>query len=92
METLHRPDVATPWVPTLDDDSPAQADRLLVELEQLTRDQAERIAAALAVARVDPAYRSAEVAVALDLRTDCAAGVEEAMNSMVARIGAALPD
>jgi hypothetical protein len=67
------------------------AEQVIDEASRLTRPEAERVAAALAVAKADPAFERCRFAIEVGVRLDCGANVESAMLEAVARISDAMP-
>lgn len=67
------------------------AEQIIDQVRRLTRGDAERVAAALAVARADPGFEHARFCIEVGVRLDCAAHVEDDMLDAVARITEALP-
>lgn len=67
------------------------AERVIDEVRRLTRGEAERVAAALAVARADPGFEHARFCIEVGVRLDCGANVEADMLGAVALISEAMP-
>jgi hypothetical protein len=67
------------------------AEQVIAEASRLTRPEAERVAAALAVAEADPTFERCRFAIEVGVRLDCGANVESDMLEAVARITGAIP-
>jgi len=70
----------------------ASTEKVIDEVRRLTRAEAERVAAALAVAKVDTRFEHCRFCIEVGVRSDCGANVEDDMLRAVAAITEAMPE
>lgn len=69
----------------------AAAEQVIEEVGKLTLAEAERVAAALVIAKADPAFEHCRFCIEVGVRLDCGANVESDMLDAVSRISDAMP-